>query len=184
MARRLDTQSYELESWIDPRLEVGASDIHGVGLLARATIQAGEVVVVWGGYLFTTPEIEQGLARLDSIAEIGEGLYLAGTHADPKSPNDYINHSCDPNCWLVDEVTIAARRDIAPGEDVTIDYALFSSRLDWNIECCECGSNVCRGILTTDDWKKQDLQSRYAGHFSPYLNLRIKRLELHDSDSV
>jgi SET domain-containing protein len=35
----------------------------------------------------------------------------------------YGNHSCDPNLWHADVVTITARRDIAAGEELTIDYA-------------------------------------------------------------
>ena len=37
----------------------------------------------------------------------------------------YTNHSCDPNVWMQDEVTLAARRDIAIGEELTIDYAMI-----------------------------------------------------------
>ncbi len=35
-----------------------------------------------------------------------------------------LNHSCDSNLWMADEATVVARRDIAAGEELTLDYAL------------------------------------------------------------
>ena len=165
--------SYKSESWIDPRLELRASSVHDRGMFARERIHAGEVVIVWGGRLFTASDIEQGLTRRYSVAEIGEGVYLGAFEDDPESIDDYMNHSCDPNCWMLDEVSIAARREIQPDEEVTIDYAMFGSGAGWRIDDCRCGSQLCRHTITGSDWKIASLQSRYRSHFSPYLNDRI-----------
>ncbi len=35
----------------------------------------------------------------------------------------YGNHSCDPTMWHVDATTLATRRDVAAGDELTIDYA-------------------------------------------------------------
>ncbi len=37
-------------------------------------------------------------------------------------------------------------------------------------EPCRCGSPICRGIITGNDWQLQEVQERYQGHFSPFLN--------------
>ncbi len=76
-------------------------------------------------------------------------------------------------------MTFAARRDIAPGEEVTDDYALLSADLAFRMEC-RCGSAACRGLVTNDDWRRLDLQERYAGHFSPFLNRRIAAMKSGD----
>jgi hypothetical protein len=34
---------------------------------------------------------------------------------------------------------------------------------------CLCGSVECRGVVTGRDWQLPELQTRYAGWFSPYL---------------
>ncbi len=156
-------------SWLDPRVEVRSSAIHGQGLFARAPIRADETVVRLGGRVLTDDELlGLGLDEHNSLA-IGDHLNLL---LDDKSPVVLGNHSCDANLWMVDEVTFAARRDIAPGEEVTDDYALFGADLPFRMEC-RCGSAACRGLVTNDDWRRPDLQERYAGHFSPFLNGRI-----------
>jgi hypothetical protein len=87
---------------------------------------------------------------------------------------EYLNHSCDPNVWLDDEVTLSARRTIAPGEELTSDYALWELNEDhvspW---LCRCGSRLCRGRFTGQDWRSPELQRRYAGHFHPTIEARI-----------
>jgi S-adenosylmethionine decarboxylase len=41
---------------------------------------------------------------------------------------------------------------------------------------CTCGAPGCRRRVTGSDWQRPELQARYAGHFSPYLERRIARL--------
>src|SRR5262249_45466335 len=45
-------QAYRPESWIDPRVEVRPSRLHGRGSFARERIGADEVVTIWGGEPF------------------------------------------------------------------------------------------------------------------------------------
>ena len=91
-----------------------------------------------------------------------------------------IDHSCDSNLWLNDEVTIAARRDIAAGDELTLDYALMTSDPTWRLDRrCQCGTAACRHIVTGDDWRLPEAQQRYMGHFAPFLNDRIASL-VHD----
>lgn len=84
-------------------------------------------------------------------------------------PNEWkpINHSCDPNTWLDGGLNTVARRGILRGEELTIDYATFcvnSAPFD-----CFCGSPICRGRITGDDWSTPALLERYNGHFSVYV---------------
>lgn len=61
-------------------------------------------------------------------------------------PDSCINASCDPSCyvrWTGEVATLAARRDIAPGEELTTDYLIGSHDEEpWD---CRCGSARCRG---------------------------------------
>jgi hypothetical protein len=41
---------------------------------------------------------------------------------------------------------------------------------------CACGARLCRGKVTGYDWMQPDLQLRYRGSFSPYLENRIAAL--------
>ena len=38
---------------------------------------------------------------------------------------------------------------------------------------CDCGAADCRGVVTSEDWRRPDLQARYAGHWVPALAARI-----------
>ena len=162
---------YRRETWFDPRVVTAPSPIHGSGMLARAPIRAGEVVLIWGGTLYAREDLEAGRVPTDtSYSFITEDLLLAA----PGDGMDYfINHACDPTVWMADEVTVVARRDIARGEEVTGDYAVWESDPGYVIDPCACRSLLCRGRFTGDDWQRPELQDRYAGHFLPYIARRI-----------
>src|SRR5262249_16918436 len=87
-----------------------------------------------------------------------------------------INHGCDPNLWMQDAFTLVARRDIAAGNEVLADYALWETSeayvAPWE---CHCGLAICRTRITGQDWRRPDLRERYRGHFSPMLENRIAR---------
>ena len=123
-------------------------------------------------------ERENGRPKDTCGGPIGEGLYLARLLAPGEQDlTNFINHSCDPNVWMQDEVTLEARRDSAIGEELTIDYAMFEGSEDWvSPWACRCGSACCRGKFTGQDWRRKDLQERYRDHFSPFINKRIRRL--------
>jgi uncharacterized protein len=163
----------------DARVVVGKSDIEGSGLLAGAPIRAGEVVKVWHGQIITDQELHEieAQGKKHSSVAIGENqniLFGVVESSGSEGAGGY-NHSCDPNLWMSEAVTVSARRDIAAGEELTIDYALFTVSPSWSM-ACRCGSHLCRGTITGNDWRLPDLQQRYAGHFSPFINERIQRL--------
>jgi len=174
----LTVQKISPRSWVDARLEVRSSPIHGKGIFANAPIQQGEIVIVWGGILFTLEDIRAGKALEHSYTAIGEGIYLGHTSEQGNSVDDYINHSCDPNVWLVNEITLVARRDISVGDEVTADFVMYwepdeEESDPWE---CHCGSALCRKVFTSRDWRRVELHERYGNHFSPYINERIRRL--------
>ena len=70
---------------------------------------------------------------------------------------------------------LVARRNIATGEELTLDYALWEWDPTWKIDPCRCGTVNCRRVITGSDWKMLELQRRYKGHFSPYVTKLIAR---------
>ena len=80
--------------------------------------------MVWGGTVYTQAQILAGHANPETIAVLDEGLYLAEPAGAPLADDYALNHACDPNVWMLDAVTLAARRPIAPDQEVTADYAL------------------------------------------------------------
>lgn len=164
-----------LVPWVSSAVEMRGSSIAGRGMFALRAILPGEEVVRWGGTLYTRAQILAGLADPESIALVEDDLYLADPAGSP-APEDYsMNHSCDPNVWMADAITLVARRRVEPGEELTADYALWLYDVDWTLEPCHCGSPLCRGRVSSADWRIPELQVRYAGHFTPYIQQMIER---------
>ena len=172
-------KNYLPQTWKDPRIEIRRSRVSGDGMFARESFQRGETVCIIGGTAMTASEFMDFQVRhsLYSFIQIDENLYLVENLERTGSVYASMNHSCDSSTWMVDEATLVARRDIEAGEEVTVDYALFTTQSNWMLDRrCRCGSPYCRRIITGDDWRREDVQERYRGHFSPFINRRIERL--------
>jgi uncharacterized protein len=167
--------NYPEKSWMSPKVEVRESSI-GQGMYAKESIQAGEKVVVFGGASCNTEEAKEWANKGKLIMQWDNDLW---TYEDSGDDETYfINHSCDGNLWMEDISTLTARRDIAAGEEITADYALWEADEDdvkpW---VCQCGSQLCRHRITGQDYKIVELQERYKGHFSKLINDRISNLK-------
>lgn len=163
-------------TWLDPRIEVRESPLHGTGSFALRPIAAGEVVTRWAHAIIDLGEGDRRPEGELYLREDGRYLWLPDSWGDLEGydeAEEYLNHSCDPNTWLDDEVTVSARRDIAVGEELTADYALWL--VDPTYVCpfqCDCARN-CRHRVTGRDWELPELQRRYAGHWHPVIQARI-----------
>ncbi|MEV4109426.1 SET domain-containing protein [Nonomuraea sp. NPDC049695] len=163
------TSTYRPECWLTPSAEPRLSPIEGTGLFAIERIRQDEVVMRFGGRVIS----DEALARLTppySSLTVEEGVHLL---LDPAHPVRYGNHSCDPNLWHRDATTVIARRDIGPGEELTIDYATLTGVEAWSM-ACRCDTPVCRRVVTGNDWRLSRLQATYGTHWSPPLLERIK----------
>ena len=161
--------------WLNPRLEVHLAASKGLGLYTRANIHEGEEVIRWGGTIFTRKEILNGKVNPETIAIIGHDLYLADPIGTLPMLDYPLNHSCDPNLWMKDEITLIARRQIEQDEELTADYTFWMYEQNWVLDNCQCGSPLCRKRITDQDWLLPELQIRYAGHFSPFINELISK---------
>jgi len=149
--------------------------IGGKAVYARDAIEPGELVAVWSGRIVSADKLDELPPQIRRhTVQVEEGLYLASL--SPNEPPDFINHSCEPNAGLDGQVAIVALHCIQPGEEVTIDYAMCDGSPYDEFEC-GCGSPSCRGRVTGEDWRNPTLWERYAGHFSPYLERRIRALK-------
>ena len=162
--------------FLSPKLKAEAHPAKGnLGIFACETIQSNELLVVWGGRIVDSGELEElsTLLRSHSI-QVEEDLYLVSSREDEEA--DFFNHCCDPNAGLSGQITLVALRDIAAGEEVCFDYATCDGS-PYDEFVCECGSPLCRKHITGEDWRRPELWDRYAGHFSPYLQRRIERIK-------
>ena len=83
----------------------------------------------------------------------------------------HLNHSCEPNLGLQGQIVYVALRDIGIDEELTVDYAMND---DDSYEMkCQCGTKSCRGKITGVDWKMPEIQRKYDGYFSWFIQRRI-----------
>lgn len=161
------------KTWINPKIEIRNSPIGGRGMFAWKKIEVGEEILTFGGDYIDRTEAEKEKKKGRLVMQWDKNLFTAENRGDDKTY--FINHSCDSNTWMKNAFTLLARREILPGEEATVDYALFEADEDylskWN---CRCGSPKCRGQVTGKDYQNPDWQKMYAGHFSPLIKVRIK----------
>jgi hypothetical protein len=163
----------EPDCWLHPDVEVRPSLISGRGLFAMAPITVGTVVSRLGGRLvsgavlrelFAAAARNPGHPYIDCIT-VDTDLHLV---LPPRRPNGYGNHGCDPSLWWVGPYELAARRNIAAGDELTNDYAASTAEPDF-VMACSCGSQQCRGVVTGNDWRRPDLRKKYGQHWVPAL---------------
>lgn len=148
------------------------------GMYATQMIPAGEIVeryeeqphvLVSKSYALQHWNEQQKAWFYQYAYPITDEVYVMWSH-DPEQWKP-LNHSCDPNTWLTG-LDLVARRTIAPGEQITIDYATFCNET-MAAFTCTCGAPTCRGMIRGDDYR-QAFMEQYGAHVSNYV--QCKRL--------
>jgi hypothetical protein len=100
--------------------------------------------------------------------DMGNSLSL-----EPAEPFRFLNHSCEPNCEFVTsheeenpakapQLFVEVLRAIAPGEELTIDYAW-----SWDVAIpCLCGTPSCRGWIVAPE-QLADIPEERVRQFFP-----------------
>lgn len=150
MVRSGDEQEHKN---LNPKLEIKGSSVEGRGLFTKVPIKKGVKLLVninpqpVETYEFTDEEFAEFRKKCtengkewDSVS-IGDGMHRAAISDRDENPENFGNHSCNPNL----SAEHIALRDIEPGEELTVDYSQFSD-INWTMEC-HCGSDNCRGVV-------------------------------------
>lgn len=138
-------------------LEIRDTPPKGQGIFAKHPISNGALVGEYLGEIINAKELERRVADVnDSGAQHMYVMALQGkSFVDSRFKGSmirFMNHSCEPNCtlerWTVRgrmRLAIFATRDIAAGEEITVDY-------NWRLSGrpptrCYCRTPSCRGFL-------------------------------------
>ncbi|HYC37163.1 MAG TPA: SET domain-containing protein-lysine N-methyltransferase [Usitatibacter sp.] len=128
------------------RFRVGPSALVGRGLFAGSDIPARAKIGEFEGELVGLREARRRAKgrRIVAIVEL-ERHAIDATRTNRGFR--FINHSCDANTFMRCTATRAefyARRAIAKGEELTVDYGW--SHHDGQLRC-RCGARNCRGYI-------------------------------------
>ncbi len=168
-------------SWLHPGLEKRKSGTQGWGIFARADIRKSERLAIFGGKIMLIDEMYQLPGNMQGYTMQIEDRFVLGPAGTISEDTDFFNHSCDPNSGFKGQIFLVAMRDIRAGEEITFDYAMTVSESvgsDMVFEMvCTCGSPRCRKTITEQDWMLPELQDRYKGYFSQYIQDKIEELD-------
>ncbi len=165
-----DLHNYWKHKWVNPKVEVQPSPVHGHGSFAKELILKDEVVSVNGGLVVPIAEAKMLREKVGSLRglQISDDFLL--TVVNPEEA--MFNHSCEPNLGLSGPITIVAMRDILPGEEIFFSY--FFSESNFDAFPCTCGAPTCRGEVRLTGWSDdEDFQKKYARYYSPYLQAKF-----------
>ena len=166
-----------MKTWRSAKIEIRDDTLAGRGVVAVSDIVKDEIIAIKGGHIITREELAQVTAEAGDYAlQIDDDFYIAPRQVEEVlDMSVMINHSCDPNVGFRGQVVYVAMRDISAGEELSHDYAMERSD-DYSLDC-RCGSPLCRGTITGEDWKLPELQQRYGDYFSIYLKRKIKEIQ-------
>ncbi len=169
--------------WLNPKVEPKNTGNKGTGLIATKKILKNEKIIVIGGYVMTVDEESKLPGKCsDNGVQISEELVLSISKSSEYGGFNFLNHSCKPNAGFNGQIFIVAMRDIAKGEEVTIDYAmvLYKAKIGPRYKLsCLCGEPSCRKIITDEDWKNDELKKKYKGYFQYFIQEKIDKQKAH-----
>jgi uncharacterized protein len=168
------TKTYVRIAWCNRKLARRTTPLAGDGLFVAEPIAKDELLVVWGGVIVTTDELLKlpDFARSRAV-QVEEDHHLTSGLVDDIA--DCVNHSCTPTAGLSGQISLVALHDLVPGDEIAFDYAMSDAHPSFLMKCY-CGQSNCRKMITGNDWKLPDLQNRYKGYFSPYIQRKINAL--------
>lgn len=148
------------------QLSVRPSEIHRWGVYAEEFIPKGKKVIEYTGERCSRRETSKRAGgKLNYMFTLDSYWALDGSVGG--SGAEYVNHSCDPNCyaWIFrGHILYMAVRDIHPGQELTIDYR-FEPEVD-KVQCA-CGAPGCRGTINLKlEPKKRKPAKKSAGKLS------------------
>lgn len=167
------------ESYVNPKVEKRQAGEKGAGLFAKQPISKGEIVSISGGVILHKSLWKQVSEKFGDYAYFIEEDFLIAP-LNPENPSDdwRMNHCCNANCGVRGQISFVALRDINVNEELTFDYAMTESDSDYKIQL-HCRYDICRGEFTGNDWKNKDLQKKYSGYFSLYIQEKINKQSNH-----
>ena len=128
-------------------VQVQPSAIDGQGAFAAEAIPARRKIGEIRGESISVREARRrarGVERI-MIVEVSEKRAIDASHSG--DPLRFTNHSCRPNASLrirQGRVEFYAMRDLAPGEEITVNYG--ETHHDGKLRC-RCGAPGCIGFL-------------------------------------
>ncbi len=149
------------------------SKINGTGVRAGENIKKGEMIQrIKGEAKFFIPHNKEESLAYPNWVGTGKNKWI-----DPDYPNQYLNHSCNPNSGIKGKVTMVALKNIKEGEEITVDYSIIEGDDRWEMKC-NCGAKSCRRIIKSVQFLPEVQFKKYMPYIPKYFQ-RLHNLYRH-----
>jgi len=134
-------------------------DVHeGKTVITLANVPPRTVIFEFKGNKFTKENL---VHDKNYLLQVGHSRFL-GPSGDI---DDYINHSCNPNCGLTivrDRAFLVSLHLIPFNQEINFDYSTSSSDTldEWKMEC-KCGAFKCRKIISGYQYLDKAIKENY-----------------------
>eukprot|EP00742_Colponemidia_sp_Colp-10_P005448 GILJ01005822.1.p1 GENE.GILJ01005822.1~~GILJ01005822.1.p1 ORF type:complete len:372 (-),score=47.76 GILJ01005822.1:82-1197(-) len=164
----------------------------GWGIYATDTIEENEHVW-WLSeeerehklHVFTRQQVlqmpEEEKKHFTRLAYMLDDDTYAGSFDVMEDDSNFMNHSCEPTCWFVNDDLMVATRRILAGEEITYDYATSETEMSFHAGMvCGCNTAQCRKMLTCSEYRSKRFVEKYKGHFTSYVHRKVNSLSWHN----
>lgn len=139
----------------DKGLRIARVHGQGKGVFTSRPYQLQDVILEFGGKKIPSNQISDYTHYL----QIAPDMFLGPSGGY----DDFVNHSCDPNCAVVvhkGKYVLKAIKSIACGKQLSFDYGTIMFNEPTTFECA-CGSVYCRKTIGNFFSLPQELQQHY-----------------------
>lgn len=132
----------------------------GQSVFSKTKINSGDFIIQFIGKNYNLNEITiEQRQPFDHFMQIGENELMGPSGG----VDDFINHSCDPNCgfnFKKGTFCLYALKDIELEEELTWDYSttMLNDPLEYR---CLCGSKICRGKINNFKDLPKNIKEKY-----------------------
>lgn len=128
----------------------------GQGLFAKKTLAAGETILTFVGEVI---DFDKAILKAPQYEgdplQIGKNLYM-----NLEEPGRFVNHSCEPNAGVRNDVELVALKEINAGDEIYFDYSTTMDEDYWEMPC-GCGNVNCRKMIKDFKYLPHSLKRKY-----------------------
>lgn len=133
---------------------------NGVGIFSKVLIPKDTIIFEFIGEIIEAKDMPENITpENDYYLQVTPDKFLGPSG----SFDDFINHSCAPNCGVIvigHRALLITLHQILPGTQITFDYSTTSTEDDWKMDC-KCGAYNCRGVISSYKTLDEDTRKKY-----------------------
>jgi uncharacterized protein len=131
----------------------------GQGVFTSVDIPANTPIIEVTGTIYVEKDLPD--PNHPALLQVGSNTFIGPSGG----PDDYINHSCNPNCFVHvvgNRAIVYSMYLIKAGSELTFDYATTATdtKDKWSMNC-NCGDYNCRQVISGHHYLDEATKQKY-----------------------